>query len=128
MKKILMFLMIIFSTISFSNYEEIVSKFNKLEKDFIELINLESLEHNKAINKFNEIENQINNKLNFKKEIENRINNLQSANVIKYFKDEYVMILKEYKGLLVNLDEEVKELKKVQEEYKKVIDLKKGGK
>lgn len=128
MKKTLFLLVLTISSLSFSNYNALINKYNKLENEFVELLNLETTEFEKIVDSYNQINAKIKEKEEFKISIQNRINNLEEANVFKYFKDEYNKIVSEYKTLITTLDEEIKELKNSQKRNNLVIDMKRGVK
>ena len=100
-------LFLVLSAVSFAGYQEINAKYNQLESQFTQLVNLENQQYAKL-----------------RANAENASQKLAGA---KFFKGEYGDLVKEYKNVVKALDEEIKTLSKTVENYQAVESLKGGN-
>lgn len=120
-------LLIALSTVSFANYEQISSKYNKLESELSQLVETENQEFSKISANAENAQNELNQKIALKASIEEKIAKLEQVSSSKYYQKEYVDIVKEYKNVVANLDSEIKSLSKTVNDYNSIIALR-GGK
>lgn len=120
-------LLIALSTVSFANYEQISSKYNKLESELSQLVETENQEFSKISANAENVQNELNQKIALKASIEEKVAKLEQVSSSKYYQKEYVDIVKEYKNVIANLDAEIKSLTKTVNDYNSIISLR-GGK
>ena len=127
MKKIAV-LFVLLSAVSFgNNFAQVNAKYQKLEAEYSQLVNLENREFDKLRGNAANASQALEEKQALKANIEERISRLEGVNTSKYFQTEYAGIIKEYKNVIKALDAEIASLSKVVDNYNAVESLKGGN-
>ena len=120
-------LFLILSAVSFAGYQEINAKYNQLESQFTQLVNLENQQYAKLRANAENASQKLEERQRLKATLEDRIAKIENSSGAKFFKGEYGGLVKEYKTLVKALDEEIKSLSKAVENYEAVESLKGGN-
>ena len=120
-------LFLILSAVSFAGYQEINAKYNQLESQFTNLVNLENQQYAKLRANAEVASKKLDERQRLKAALEDRIAKIEVSAGAKFFKGEYGDLVKEYKNVVKALDEEIKSLSKTVEDYQAVESLKGGN-
>lgn len=120
-------LFLILSAVSFAGYQEINAKYNQLESQFTNLVNLENQQYAKLRANAEVASRKLDERQRLKAALEDRIAKIEGSVGAKFFKGEYGDLVKEYKNVVKALDEEIKSLSKTVENYQAVESLKGGN-
>ena len=120
-------LFLVLSAVSFAGYQEINAKYNQLESQFTQLVNLENQQYAKLRANAENASQKLEERQRLKATLEDRIAKIENSSGSKFFKGEYGGLVKEYKTLVKALDEEIKSLSKAVENYEAVESLKGGN-
>ena len=120
-------LFLVLSAVSFAGYQEINAKYNQLESQFTQLVNLENQQYAKLRANAENASQKLEERQRLKATLEDRIAKIENSSGAKFFKGEYGGLVKEYKTLVKALDEEIKSLSKAVENYEAVESLKGGN-
>ena len=120
-------LFLVLSAVSFAGYQEINAKYNQLESQFTQLVNLENQQYAKLRANAENASQKLEERQRLKATLEDRIAKIENSSGAKFFKGEYGGLVKEYKTLVKALDEEIKSLSKAVENYQAVESLKGGN-
>ena len=120
-------LFLILSAVSFAGYQEINAKYNQLESQFTNLVNLENQQYAKLRANAEVASRKLDERQRLKAALEDRIAKIEGSAGAKFFKGEYGDVVKEYKNVVKALDEEIKSLSKTVENYQAVESLKGGN-
>ena len=120
-------LFLVLSAVSFAGYQEINAKYNQLESQFTQLVNLENQQYAKLRANAENASQKLEERQRLKATLEDRIAKIENSSGAKFFKGEYGGLVKEYKTLVKALDEEIKSLSRTVENYEAVESLKGGN-
>ena len=120
-------LFLVLSAVSFAGHQEINAKFNQLESQYSQLVNLENQEFAKLKANASNAAQKLEERQRLKAALEERIAKIEGSAGAKFFKGEYGDLVKEYKNVVKALDEEIKTLSKTVENYQAVESLKGGN-
>ena len=120
-------LFLVLSAVSFAGYQEINAKYNQLESQFTQLVNLENQQYAKLRANAENASQKLEERQRLKATLEDRIAKIENSSGAKFFKGEYGGLVKEYKTLVKALDEEIKSLSRTVENYQAVESLKGGN-
>jgi len=120
-------LFLVLSAVSFAGYQEINAKYNQLESQFTQLVNLENQQYAKLRANAENASQKLEERQRLKAALEERIVKIEGSAGAKFFKGEYGDLVKEYKNVVKALDEEIKTLSKTVENYQAVESLKGGN-
>ena len=120
-------LFLVLSAVSFAGYQEVSAKFNQLESQYSQLVNLENQEFAKLKANASNAAQKLEERQRLKAALEERIAKIEGSAGAKFFKGEYGDLVKEYKNVVKALDEEIKTLSKTVENYQAVESLKGGN-
>ena len=120
-------LFLVLSAVSFAGYQEVSAKFNQLESQYSQLVNLENQEFAKLKANASNAAQKLEERQRLKAALEERIAKIEGSAGAKFFKGEYGDLVKEYKNVVKALDEEIKSLSKTVEDYQAVESLKGGN-
>ena len=120
-------LFLVLSAVSFAGYQEVNAKFNQLESQYSQLVNLENQEFAKLKANASNAAQKLEERQRLKATLEDRIAKIENSSGSKFFKGEYGGLVKEYKTLIKALDEEIKSLSRTVENYEAVESLKGGN-
>lgn len=126
MKKIAV-LFVLLSAVSFADFNQVSAKYQKLEAEYSQLVNMENREFDKLRGNAANASQALQEKQALKANIEERISRLEGVNTSKYFQSEYAGIIKEYKNVVKALDAEIASLSKVVDNFNAVESLKGGN-
>ena len=126
MKKIAV-LFVLLSAVSFADFAQVNAKYQKLESEYSQLVDMENREFDKLRGNAQNAAQALDEKQRLKANIEERVSRLEGANTSKYFQSEYAGIIKEYKNVIKALDAEIASLSKIVDNYNKVESLKGGN-
>ena len=120
-------LFLVLSAVSFAGYQEVSAKFNQLESQYSQLVNLENQQYAKLRANAENASQKLEERQRLKAALEERIAKIEGSAGAKFFKGEYGDLVKEYKNVVKALDEEIKTLSKTVENYQAVESLKGGN-
>ncbi len=121
-------LFLLLSAVSFANnYQQVSTKFNQLETQYAQLVNLENQEFAKLRANAERAESQLVEREQLKSNLEDRIARIEGSESAKYFKGEYGTLVKEYKNIVKALDAEIKRLSQTVENFEAIEALKGGN-
>ena len=100
-------LFLVLSAVSFAGYQEVSAKFNQLESQYSQLVNLENQEFAKLKANASNAAQKLEERQRLKATLEDRIAKIENSSGAKFFKGEYGGLVKEYKTLIKALDEEI---------------------
>lgn len=126
MKKIAV-LFVLLSAVSFADFAQVNAKYQKLESEYSQLVDMENREFDKLRGNAQNAAQALDEKQRLKANIEERVSRLEGANTSKYFQNEYAGIIKEYKNVIKALDAEIASLSKIVDNYNAVESLKGGN-
>ena len=126
MKKIAV-LFVLLSAVSFADFAQVNAKYQKLESEYSQLVDMENREFDKLRGNAQNAAQALDEKQRLKANIEERVSRLEGANTSKYFQSEYAGIIKEYKNVIKALDAEIASLSKIVDNYNAVESLKGGN-
>ena len=126
MKKIAV-LFVLLSAVSFADFAQMNAKYQKLESEYSQLVDMENREFDKLRGNAQNAAQALDEKQRLKANIEERVSRLEGANTSKYFQSEYAGIIKEYKNVIKALDAEIASLSKIVDNYNAVESLKGGN-
>ena len=126
MKKIAV-LFVLLSAVSFADFAQVNAKYQKLESEYSQLVDMENREFDKLRGNAQNAAQALDEKQRLKANIEERVSRLEGANTSKYFQSEYAGIIKEYKNVIKALDAEIASLSKIVDNYNAVQSLKGGN-
>ena len=126
MKKIAV-LFVLLSAVSFADFAQVNAKYQKLESEYSQLVDMENREFDKLRGNAQNAAQALDEKQRLKANIAERVSRLEGANTSKYFQSEYAGIIKEYKNVIKALDAEIASLSKIVDNYNAVESLKGGN-
>ena len=125
MKKIAV-LFVLLSAVSFADFAQVNAKYQKLESEYSQLVDMENREFDKLRGNAQNAAQALDEKQRLKANIEERVSRLEGANTSKYFQSEYAGIIKEYKNVIKALDVEITNLNKVVDDFSQIEAIKGG--
>ncbi len=120
-------LFVLLSAVSFAGYQEVSAKFNQLESQYSQLVNLENQEFSKLRANAENAAQKLEERQRLKTALEDRIAKIEGSTGAKYFKGEYGSLVKEYKEVVKALDVEIKNLSQTVENFQAIESLKGGN-